>query len=348
MPEQFVNYPTTPTTLNGAITSGAVSLVVASAAVYPTTGNFRILIDQEIMLVTAVAGTTFTVVRGVEGTTANAHNNGVPVSQIGTAGGVTQALQDNWQQGETLDYSPVQVLGAASTSQSASRSCSTVFAVMQVGHTIQGVLVYWTAPSGSPSLTLKASLWQGGARLASGTVTVTTTGVYFIAFSVPYVVPSAGVSTAFFATVWETSGTYYTRTLQSAVSTGLYATAASGVPVYAAKHIYWANWNAEATGDAQPATYSSTEAYPVEPVITLASTTVTASFTQPAFGSTVTLAVTSTANMLIGMSAFIPGGGPYKVMAIGSGTSVTVINVGDVTNSSPSGTVVPTGAGMQW
>ena len=81
--EQLAN--NAQSSLNGAITSGATSLVVNSAANFPTSGNFRITIDSEILLVTAVSGTTFTVTRGVEGTTAAGHSNGATVTHILTA-----------------------------------------------------------------------------------------------------------------------------------------------------------------------------------------------------------------------------------------------------------------------
>ena len=90
--EQFNNLASS--SLSGAITSGATSLVVVSAATFPTTGNFRILVDAEIMLVTAVAGTTFTVTRAQENTSATAHANGVPVTHSLTAGALTQTLAD--------------------------------------------------------------------------------------------------------------------------------------------------------------------------------------------------------------------------------------------------------------
>lgn len=79
------------TTLNGAITNTATSLVVASATGAPAP-NFRIRIDNEIMLVTAVAGTTWTVSRGQEGTTAAAHSSGATVAHVLTKGGLDAYL----------------------------------------------------------------------------------------------------------------------------------------------------------------------------------------------------------------------------------------------------------------
>lgn len=76
------------TTLNGAINNAVTSLIVTSALPFPqnTTEPFRILIDSEIMLVTAGQGTTtWTVIRGVEGTAAAAHSNLATVTHMVSA-----------------------------------------------------------------------------------------------------------------------------------------------------------------------------------------------------------------------------------------------------------------------
>lgn len=103
--EQFTNNATT--SLNGTLTSGATSLSVVSATGFPTSGNFRIVVDTgsnlEIMVVTAVSGTTFTVTRGQENTTAVAHGGGVQVTHILTAGAVG-AVRGDWQTVLDLDF----------------------------------------------------------------------------------------------------------------------------------------------------------------------------------------------------------------------------------------------------
>jgi hypothetical protein len=83
------------TTLNGGITSIATSLIVTSATLFPTVPQFRILVDTEVMLVTAVSGTTFTVSRGIENTTQVAHNSGATVTAILTAGALQKFRSDN-------------------------------------------------------------------------------------------------------------------------------------------------------------------------------------------------------------------------------------------------------------
>lgn len=90
--EQFSNNAVS--TLNGAITGVATTLVVTSATPYPVAPQFRILIDTEIMLVTGVAGTTFTVTRGAEGTAPSAHGNGASVRHVLTAGALEQLKLD--------------------------------------------------------------------------------------------------------------------------------------------------------------------------------------------------------------------------------------------------------------
>ena len=84
--EQFAN--NAQTTLNGAITSPtATSIAVSSASGFPSSAQFRILVDSELMLVTSGAGTTtWAVTRGIEGTTAGTHANGATVTQVLTAG----------------------------------------------------------------------------------------------------------------------------------------------------------------------------------------------------------------------------------------------------------------------
>ena len=75
------------TTLSAAITTTtATSCTVTDAMTFPSSGNFRIKIDSELLLVTGVAASTFTVTRGAEGTTAATHANGAAVIHLLTKG----------------------------------------------------------------------------------------------------------------------------------------------------------------------------------------------------------------------------------------------------------------------
>ncbi|HEY6058523.1 MAG TPA: right-handed parallel beta-helix repeat-containing protein [Candidatus Limnocylindrales bacterium] len=71
--------------LSAGIGSGDGTLAVASAATFPLAGRFRVQIDSEILLVTSVSGTTFTVARAREGTSAASHSAGAGVTLKVTA-----------------------------------------------------------------------------------------------------------------------------------------------------------------------------------------------------------------------------------------------------------------------
>jgi len=93
MREQYAN--SASDTLSASITNTDTSLTLTSAAKFPASGQFRILIDSEILLVTAVVTNTFTVKRAQEGTTAASHSTPAVVTQILTLGGLTQWGRDN-------------------------------------------------------------------------------------------------------------------------------------------------------------------------------------------------------------------------------------------------------------
>lgn len=92
--EQFANFPQSTIANVGGIGSSDGTLTVASAAAFPTSGNFRILVDNELMLVTAVSGNVFTLTRPIENTSAAGHANGATVTAILTAGGLQQFRAD--------------------------------------------------------------------------------------------------------------------------------------------------------------------------------------------------------------------------------------------------------------
>ncbi len=96
--EKFIN--NAQTTLNGSISNSATTITVLSSTPFGgVTGNFRIVIDSEIMLVTNVSGVTLTVTRGQEGTPAAYHGDGSVVSHVWTAGSLNQSVADCCQEG---------------------------------------------------------------------------------------------------------------------------------------------------------------------------------------------------------------------------------------------------------
>lgn len=81
--------------LSASCLSGDTTISVTTGSKFPSTGDFRILVESEIMLVTARSSNTLTVTRGVEGTTAAAHGGGAVVTHILTAGAMQRYGRDN-------------------------------------------------------------------------------------------------------------------------------------------------------------------------------------------------------------------------------------------------------------
>jgi len=145
--EKFSN--NAATTLSGAISDSALSLVVSSSTGFPTSGQFRIKIDNELILVTGVSGTTYTITRGQEGTTAVAHGDGAAVTHVLTAGALTQLQADTFTAGGDLS--------GTSTSQTVTKIQGTTLDPAMSGASVNDVLTWdgskWThLPSATASL----------------------------------------------------------------------------------------------------------------------------------------------------------------------------------------------------
>lgn len=107
MAENFANEY--ESTLDGGIDDTVTTLDVVSATGAPS-ANFRIRIDDEYMLVTGVASETFTVTRGIEGSTPASHSSGAAVTHVLTAGGLSQAMSENGG-GITQEYLGYNAIG---------------------------------------------------------------------------------------------------------------------------------------------------------------------------------------------------------------------------------------------
>ena len=94
MAERLANFG--ETTLAEELTDSDTTMTVASGAVFPTSGNFRVVVGNEIMLVTARSTNDLTVTRGAESTTAVAHTNGEAVKMVLTAAGLTTAVGERY------------------------------------------------------------------------------------------------------------------------------------------------------------------------------------------------------------------------------------------------------------
>lgn len=92
MAEQFENNYSTQ--LNGGINAGDTTITV-DAAPLTLTGDFRIIIDDELIIVGAVSGLTFTgCTRGAEGTVAATHADNSIVTHVLTAGSLAEVTTD--------------------------------------------------------------------------------------------------------------------------------------------------------------------------------------------------------------------------------------------------------------
>ncbi len=91
MVEQFAN--NADSTLNGAINNSTTTIIVADGSVFPSDGYFRLIFGTdpdtaEYVIATARSGNTITVIRGVEGSTAQSWADGTIVTHIVTAGAI--------------------------------------------------------------------------------------------------------------------------------------------------------------------------------------------------------------------------------------------------------------------
>lgn len=76
-----------PTTLTSNINAGVTSIAVGSVTGFPTSYPYTLAVDwgagtEELVDVTSAAGTTLTVVRGVDGTSAQSHGTGAAVRHV--------------------------------------------------------------------------------------------------------------------------------------------------------------------------------------------------------------------------------------------------------------------------
>ena len=175
--EQFSNNASS--TLNGAITNVATTLVVTSAALFPVAvagvSQFRVIIEAEILIVTNTAGNTWTATRGAEGSTAAGHATSIAVVHILTSGslGVTRGGAD--------DVVTVSASGAAQTLTLPANTLGTFDIVLSTNCTL--TLAGAVATKGSTMTVLlrqdgtgsRTVTWPASVVWAAGTAPVLST-----------------------------------------------------------------------------------------------------------------------------------------------------------------------------
>lgn len=83
------------TTLNGNIDDTQTTITVTNGAAFPSEGDFRLLIESEILLCTARSSNSLTVVRGREGTANVSHLDTTAVNLILTEDAVEEYVRQN-------------------------------------------------------------------------------------------------------------------------------------------------------------------------------------------------------------------------------------------------------------
>src|SRR5262245_55429302 len=81
--ERFAN--NVITTISAAMDATQTSITVVSSSGFPTACQFRVVCQSELILVTAVSSNTWTIVRGIEGSSATSHPSGTTIGLVLTS-----------------------------------------------------------------------------------------------------------------------------------------------------------------------------------------------------------------------------------------------------------------------
>ena len=162
MGRRYYSSTAAKTTLTASITSGATSLTVVALSGYPSQFPYTLILDadtinEEVVTVTAAAGTTLTVTRGQDGTTAVAHASGATVQHGVSARDYNEVNQFLYEggtadaNGVTLDWDLYSHIDAADSASSfnMTRSRGTSAAPTAIGSADAIGYVDWNAWDGT-------------------------------------------------------------------------------------------------------------------------------------------------------------------------------------------------------
>jgi hypothetical protein len=165
MAEQVVN--TVSGQLNGALDDSQVDVTLVSASGFPADGDFRLKVDNELMLVTGVAGVVLTVTRGIESTVAVAHNDGRAAKVVHTAAGLATYMSEQASGAELAYAEGTTPLTITSTTEASSDAVISAPSFEADG--VTPVLIEFHAPYWRPNTTagdaIYLTLWDGSTEL---------------------------------------------------------------------------------------------------------------------------------------------------------------------------------------
>lgn len=199
------NYSSTAqsTTLTADITNVATSVVVAAVTGWPASTPYTIVVDedlssQEVMLVTARAGTTLTVTRAYGGTTGVSHTAGATVRHGHYSGDFDEAnsfLNLGGTVGGAVTVSGA-VAGTSGTFSAGVSGTTGTFsgAVSGTTGTFSGVVAHPMGAVGAPSVTFSGDSNTGIYSSAADNIALVTGGVSRLAIDSAGLVTGTGTS----------------------------------------------------------------------------------------------------------------------------------------------------------
>lgn len=143
------------TTLSAGITNSATSITVGSVTGFPSTTPYTLALDyegaiEELVQVEAAAGTTLTVTRAIDGTSAAAHNAGARVRHVSSARDFADSRSHENTGNGVHGLAPGEVIVGTTSSQTLTNKTLTSPVVNSA--TLNGIL------AGSPTFT---GTWTG-------------------------------------------------------------------------------------------------------------------------------------------------------------------------------------------